>query len=279
MNGNSGRTHGRIWQVDAFAGKIFEGNPAGVCLLDGPADEDWMRAMAAEMNLSETAFVHRESSGKNEYFSIRYFTPLVEVPLCGHATLATAHVLFEEGLGSAEDGLELHAPGGEFLAKRRTGGWIGIDYPSDIPEEFPVPPGFSEAFGFDALTCHRSKAGLFAIVENEELVRRANPDIRKMCSGGFGDMAISAASEGEYDFVSRMFAPEMGIDEDPVTGSIHLSLGQYWKTRLGRDALYAFQASRRGGALRLEIGPRRSIISGQARTVFSGILAQSPLSR
>jgi predicted PhzF superfamily epimerase YddE/YHI9 len=266
----------RIWQVDAFATTEFTGNPAGVCYLTRAPQERWMRQFAEEMNLSETAFlVPREG-----WFSIRYFTPAVEIPLCGHATLASAHVLFEEAYVEPSTTIEFRAPGGIFFITRSDEGWIHMDFPSDLPERIPVPGDFQAAFGFPARECYRSSAGLFAIIDDSRLVRDADPDLKLMVAGGFGDMAISASGDGDengtYDFVSRMFAPEAGIDEDPVTGSIHLSLGQYWKGKTGRSNLRAYQASRRGGELLLEIGDERSVISGRARTVFRGRLAQDP---
>lgn len=257
-----------LWQIDAFTDTAFSGNPAAVCLLQKEISETWMLKVAAEMNLSETAFL----LPNEDYFNIRFFTPKVEIPLCGHATLASAHFLYESGLVNKSDKIDFRAPGGNFII-RNEAGYIKINFPSDTHSKMEIPAKFEEAMGFPAQAFYRGKNWYMAVVENEDFVRNAKPDFEKMKQYGFGHTAITAKSTNTgYDFVSRCFAPDMGINEDPVTGSVHLLLGQYWKEELGKSELMAYQASQRGGELKLQIDDVRSEILGEAVTVMKATL-------
>jgi PhzF family phenazine biosynthesis protein len=258
-----------IVQVDAFTDRPFSGNPAAVCLLPEPRDERWMQQVAREMNLSETAFLHAEDSG----FRLRWFTPVVEVALCGHATLASAHVLWEDGHLRPADMAVFHTQSGRLTAQRRAG-WIELDFPATPAAPADPPPGLLEALGVQPpRAVGRSRFDYLVEVESEEVVRRLTPDytaLRRVEARGV--MVTSRATTPGFDFVSRFFAPQSGIDEDPATGSAHCTLGPYWSARLGKSALSAYQASARGGVLRVEVRDGRVGLSGQAVTVLRGEL-------
>lgn len=261
----------RLIQVDAFTATPFAGNPAAVCLLDPPRDDAWLQAVAAEMNLAETAFLWRRDDG----FALRWFTPTVEVPLCGHATLASAHALWDSGLLGAGDPARFHTASGELRAWRE-GEWIGLDFPARPPSGAAVPASVCAALGAEAVdsatnvTCH--------VVElaSAAAVRALTPDLRALAAASpqVGVAVTSRADRTPYDIVSRFFAPAHGIDEDPVTGSAHCALGPYWAPRLGKRELLAYQASRRGGTVRLVVEPTpgRVHLFGQAVTVLRGEL-------
>jgi len=260
-----------ISQVDAFTAEAFGGNPAGVCILPEDEPEAWMRAVAAEMNLSETAFLRADVDHR---YRIRWLTPTTEVPLCGHATLASAHVLWEEGRVPKTEPISLRSRSGE-LAAHREGEWIRLDFPRLPLEPATVPAGFAEALGASPLRVFRNAFPTFLVeLESEEVVRRLAPRFRRLVEIGAGRCIVTAGSDSpEFDFVSRFFAPEVGIDEDPVTGSAHCSLAPYWAERLGKPHLTARQVSRRGGVLRLRLEGERVHILGQAVTVLRGALA------
>jgi PhzF family phenazine biosynthesis protein len=259
----------RITQVDAFADKPFAGNPAAVCILQQPRDAAWMQLVAREMNLSETAFLVQRDQG----YDLRWFTPTVEVDLCGHATLASAHVLWEQGHVGPGETARFHTRSGVLTAKKK-GSWIEMDFPATPAK----PDGVSREEVESALGVRVKGAGLnrfdyLAEVESEDAVRSLRPDfgkIGRLLSRGL--IVTSAASGSNYDFVSRFFAPAAGIDEDPVTGSAHCCLGPFWKERLGRDNLLGYQASARGGFVRTRCEGDRVLISGQAVTVLRGEL-------
>jgi predicted PhzF superfamily epimerase YddE/YHI9 len=256
----------RIIQVDAFTAEPFRGNPAGVCVLDEWASEEWMQAVAAEMNLSETAFLVRQGKG----FAIRYFTPMVEVPLCGHATLASAHVLWEEGIVPGEETIALCASGGP-LAAGREGEWIRLDFPAIPATEAAIPEGLSEALGAEILGAYQSwESGYLVELASVETVRGLEPDFTRLRAFG----PIVATAQGTpaagCDFVSRFFAPSLGIDEDPVTGVAHCSLAPFWAERLGPHELVGHQLSRRGGVVKVRARGERVDILGQAVTVMHG---------
>lgn len=259
-----------IYQVDAFTEKPFAGNPAAVCLLDGPADETWMQNVGREMNLSETAFLYRQDDG----FNLRWFTPTVEVELCGHATLASAHVLFTEGYLRADDEARFHTGSG-LLTATRAGEWLELDFPATAPKEAEAPPGLLEALGVaEAAYVGKTRFDYLVEAAGEEIVRGINPDVRRLRELNVrGVMVTARAAAGEHDFVSRFFAPGAGIDEDPVTGSAHCALGPYWGDKLGKDEMLAFQASARGGVVRVRLAGDRVKLAGKAVTVLRGKLA------
>jgi PhzF family phenazine biosynthesis protein len=256
-----------IYQVDAFADRTFGGNPAAVCPLEREAPASWMQAVAAEMNLSETAFVHVEADA----FRIRFFTPTTEVPLCGHATLACAHILWELGTVAPDRPITFQAPR-ETLRAAREGDWIRMDFPADPVRPAQPPDGLAEALGVSPL---RAYAGVFPgfLLElpSAEAVRTARPHFDALRRGRYGMVILTAAGDSApYDFVSRFFAPDFGIDEDPVTGVAHCSLTPFWAERLGRAELTGYQASRRGGVVRVRSRGARVDILGRAVTVFRG---------
>lgn len=258
-----------LYQVDAFTNKPFGGNPAAVCILDAPRPAEWMQALAAEMNLSETAFLLRQGADWN----LRWFTPKVEVKLCGHATLASAHTLWESGLLPADQTARFHTLSGLLTAQQRDG-WIEMDFPlgQDAPVETP-PPGLAEALGVEPVCVRDTGRSWLAELDSAEQVRELRPDFRAMLAVPRGSVIVTAAADDpEFDFVSRFFAPGVGIDEDPVTGSAHCSLGAYWSGKLGKTRLSALQISARGGILRLEVAAPRIHIAGQAVTVLRGQL-------
>lgn len=262
-----------IIQVDAFTAEPFRGNPAAVCLLREEASAAWMQAVAAEMNLSETAFVqHRAGSD----FSIRWFTPTVEVPLCGHATLASAHVLWEEKLVLRQERITFHARSG-LLAAHRESDWICLNFPGLPVEESAAPVGLSEALGSRPVGVYRSELPAYVVeLDSEKTVRELQPDLAGLGQEGGGVCIVTARSgSGACEFVSRFFGPAIGIDEDPVTGAAHCSLGPYWAERLGKTELTGHQVSKRGGVVRVRVRGDRVDILGQALTVIRGELLSS----
>jgi PhzF family phenazine biosynthesis protein len=258
----------RIFQVDAFTSQPFAGNPAGVCLLPEARDDGWMLAVAREMNLSETAFLRPEGDG----FRLRWFTPAVEVDLCGHATLASAHVLWQEGIIAATATARFETRSGQLFAGRR-GELIELDFPAQ-PEQPAKPPAhLLEALGVEALYVGRNRSDILVLVESEAVVRAMRPDIARLRSEDVRGVIVTArAATPGYDFVSRFFAPAVGVDEDPVTGSAHCCLGPFWAARLGKHELTAYQASARGGVLDVRVAGERVFIAGKAVTVLRGEL-------
>ena len=257
-----------LFQVDAFTDRPFAGNPAAVCLLDEPRDERWMQDVAREMNLSETAFLSPTGDG----YGLRWFTPAVEVALCGHATLASAHVLWETGTLDPAATARFHTQSGLLTAEQR-GEWIELDFPTRPVEEAPPPAGLLEVFA-EPLFVGRSRYDYLLELASEEAVRKSAPDPRILAALGVRGVIITArASQGSFDFVSRFFAPGSGVDEDPVTGSAHCSLGPFWAPRLGKEELLAYQASARGGVVKVRLVGDRVKLGGQAVTVLRGRLA------
>jgi PhzF family phenazine biosynthesis protein len=259
----------RIVQVDAFTNKPFAGNPAAVCVLPQAAPEEWMRHVAREMNLSETAFLTPHDGGHQ----LRWLTPAVEVDLCGHATLASAHVLWEDGHLAAGRQARFHTRSGLLTADRQ-GDWIEMDFPAKLVAAAPPPVELLPALGVEQAAFVGKNAFDYLVeVDSEEILRRLSPDhstLRKIPVRGVIVTAPSASSE--FDFVSRFFAPASGVDEDPVTGSAHSALGPYWGKRLGKSEFTAFQASARGGVVRVRLQGDRVILGGQAVTVMTGEL-------
>ncbi len=260
-----------ITQVDAFTDEPFAGNPAAVCVLPEPADETWMQQLASEMNLSETAFLTRLSAGR---FALRWFTPAVEVDLCGHATLASAHVLWEEGQAERDTALHFETRSGVLGAERHND-WIELDFPSEPAESVSPPPGLLEALGVEARYVGRNRFDYLVEVDSEATLRAVAPDFARLRAVDVrGAIVTSLADTAGFDFVSRFFAPAAGIDEDPVTGSAHCCLGPFWQRRLGRDEFTAYQASRRGAVVRVGLADDRVRLGGQAVTVFRAELTR-----
>jgi PhzF family phenazine biosynthesis protein len=258
-----------IIHVDAFTDRPFAGNPAAVCLLTDERDEAWMQHVAAEMNLSETAFVQPEAGG----FRLRWFTPKVEVDLCGHATLASAHVLWQEGRVGPAEAICFHTRSGGLKAVRRDR-LIELDFPLILEEPAEPPPGLAEALGGPTIRyVGKGKFDYLVEVASEAALRDLAPDFRRLAALPVrGLIVTSRSARPECDFVSRFFAPGAGIDEDPVTGSAHCCLAAYWRKHLGKDVFVAFQASARGGVVRVRIQGDRAVLGGQAVTVVKGIL-------
>jgi PhzF family phenazine biosynthesis protein len=257
-----------IVQVDAFTNKPFAGNPAAVCVLPTACDEAWMRDVASEMNLSETAFLVRDGDA----FHLRWFTPAMEVSLCGHATLASAHVLWECGHLKPGEQARFHTLSGLLTADQR-GEWIEMDFPMKADEPAEAPPHLSEALGTQLKYVGRNQFDYIAEVESETVVRGLKPNHSLLSELGVRGVIVTARSENsDFDFVSRFFAPGSGINEDPVTGSAHCCLGPFWAKRLGKTEFLAYQASARGGVVRVRLEGERVILGGQAVTVLRGEL-------
>ncbi|HEY7539531.1 MAG TPA: PhzF family phenazine biosynthesis protein [Methylomirabilota bacterium] len=258
----------RITQVDAFTDTPFAGNPAAVCLLPAPRDEGWMQSVAREMNLSETAFLVRAADG----YDLRWFTPSVEVALCGHATLASAHVLWEDGHLPPARQARFHTKSG-LLTGDRAGRWIELDFPAKREEPASAPAGLAEALGVTPTYVGKNQFDYLVEIDGEVAVRRLTPNHAALAALPVrGVIVTSRADSSGYDFVSRFFAPGSGVPEDPVTGSAHCALGPYWQSRLGKRDLVAYQASPRGGVVRVRVEGDRVKLGGTAVTVLKGEL-------
>ncbi|HZT68832.1 MAG TPA: PhzF family phenazine biosynthesis protein [Terriglobia bacterium] len=262
-----------ITQVDAFTDKPFAGNPAAVCVLDEPADACWMQGVAREMNLSETAFLFPRENA----FNLRWFTPAVEVALCGHATLASAHVLWEEKRLKPTEQARFQTLSGALTAELR-GDWIELDFPTVRVEAANPPVGLLESLGIKtARYVGKNKFDYLVEIETEETVRSLAPDHARLRQIQVrGVIVTSRSASKQFDFVSRFFAPGSGIDEDPVTGSAHCALGPYWEKQLQRSEFTAYQASPRGGVVRVRVNGDRVKLGGQAVTVLRGELIDAP---
>jgi PhzF family phenazine biosynthesis protein len=257
-----------LFQVDAFTDRPFAGNPAAICILNKPGDAAWMQQVAREMNLSETAFLARQDDG----YSLRWFTPAVEVALCGHATLASAHVLWEQGYLPADAQARFQTQSG-LLTAVRDGDWIEMDFPAKPEQPAESIPGLAEALGITPLYVGMSQFDCLVEVESETSVRELQPDLARLAAiPARGIIVTSRASTPGYDFVSRFFAPNVGVPEDPVTGSAHCVLSPFWSKRLGRARLIGYQASPRGGVVRVQIDGERVRLGGQAVTILRGEL-------
>jgi predicted PhzF superfamily epimerase YddE/YHI9 len=259
-----------LYQVDAFTDRPFGGNPAAVCFLDAPRPAEWMQSVAREMNLSETAFLVPAAEGG---FDLRWFTPKTEVELCGHATLASAHVLWESGRLAVGETARFHTLSSLLTAERTGEGIIELDFPANPVVEVAPPEGLLDAFG-GVVPRFVGKSRFDYLIElaGEELVRAAEPDFVRLQELPVRGVMITAAGAAPYDFVSRFFAPGAGVDEDPVTGSAHCALGPYWASRSGKTSFLAWQASHRGGALRVRVEGERVKLGGRAVTVLRGEL-------
>jgi PhzF family phenazine biosynthesis protein len=259
-----------VIQVDAFTATPFAGNPAAVCVLDGARDEAWMQNVAREMNLSETAFLAPEGDG----FRLRWFTPATEVALCGHATLASAHALWESGRLAPDAVARFHTRSG-LLTARRDGDWIEMDFPAENPQLAEAPAGLLEALGVEAVAVARNRFDYLVEVANADRVRAVRPDFTRLGDVEARGVIVTArADDGVHDFISRFFAPRSGVPEDPVTGSAHCCLAPWWAAKLGRNAMAGHQASARGGTVHVKLVGQRVLLRGQAVTVLRGELAE-----
>jgi PhzF family phenazine biosynthesis protein len=256
-------------KVDAFAAEPFGGNPAAICLLPAPADAGWMQRVAQEMGHSETAFLTPADGAYN----LRWFTPTVEVDLCGHATLASAHVLWEAGRLRPEEAARFQTRSGLLTCRRGADGWIEMDFPAKPAERAPNLDALAIALGARASFLGKNGMDYLVEVADEKAVRTLQPDIARLAALPVRGVIVTArAGAGPYDFVSRFFAPAAGVPEDPVTGSAHCCLAPYWSERLGKRDLLAYQASARGGVVRVGVRGDRVLIAGQAVTVLRGEL-------
>lgn len=257
----------KIYQVDAFTETPFKGNPAAVCILESYPSEKWMQNVASEMNLAETAFLVPYNDG----YSLRWFTPNSEVDLCGHATLASAHILWEKGYLPKDQEASFYTKSGLLTAVKRDEGWIQLNFPATLEEKIDGKAELTEALNINPIYIGKNVFDYLIEVESEEIVKNIIPDFTKLLEVPMRGVIVTAKSV-EYDFVSRFFAPAVGIFEDPVTGSAHCCLGPYWKKKLGKDKLLAYQASERSGVLQIEVEDERVLISGKAVTVMEGNL-------
>ena len=254
--------------VDAFTDRPFKGNQAAVCVLDKPRSQTWMQNLAAEMNLAETAFVI--TRGKR--IQLRWFTPTVEMPLCGHATLASAHVLWSERRRSTRESIRFETLSGTLTATRR-GKLIELDFPAERAEPVEPPAGLARALGVAPVWFGRNRLDYIVEVATESEVRELQPDLTALAALDTRGVIVTARSSAKpYDFISRFFAPGVGIPEDPVTGSAHCCLAPYWGTKLKKDVMLGYQASPRGGKVRVELAGSRVLLSGSAVTIYRGTL-------
>ncbi len=255
-----------IFQVDAFTEEPFTGNPAGVVVVSGDITTERMQQLAMEMNLSETAFIFPQHGN---LFNIHYFTPAKEVDLCGHATLASTHILYETGRVDPGSQIEFKAKGAD-LTVSKSGSWLGMNFPRYPLTKRAAHPDFKSLVGFDPVELYDSSYNwVVAVANSESEVRNAEPAFNALTAAGLGHLMITApASTPGYDFVLRCFAPWAGIDEDPVTGSAHCALTPFWAEKLSKTRLTSLQVSKRTGTLKTELSGDRVIIKGQAVTVF-----------
>lgn len=258
-----------ITTVDAFTNEMFGGNPAAVAILPEPLSDALMQSLAMEMNLAETAFLEKREDGS---YGLRWLTPTTEVDLCGHATIASAHVLWQTGALPELEMARFHTRSGLLTAVKR-GNWIELDFPATPVTETPAPADLLESFGFQPIYTGKSKFDYFLEVTEHEL-RAATPDFLRLAKvKARGVIVTSRSSNNGLDFLSRFFAPASGINEDPVTGSAHCALGPYWSQKLNKSSMMAHQASKRGGDIKVELKADRVLVSGQAVTVMSGRVA------
>jgi PhzF family phenazine biosynthesis protein len=257
-----------LFHVDAFTDCPFAGNPAAVCLLPAWKEDQWLQKVAMEMNLSETAFLVRTADG----FSLRWFTPKVEVDLCGHATLASAHVLWQQGLARCEEAIRFSTKSGILKAALR-GQDIELDFPLRPDEATEPPANLLLALGVSAQYVGKNRLDYLVEVESPSVLKRMAPDFKLLATvQARGIIVTSRSVDPQFDFVSRFFAPASGIDEDPVTGSAHCCLGNFWRKRLGKDEFLAYQASARGGVVKVRVTKDRAFLGGRAVIVAQGQL-------
>ena len=256
-----------LFHVDAFTDRPFAGNPAAVCLLPAWKEDRWLQAVAREMNLSETAFLVKQP----DHFDLRWFTPTVEVDLCGHATLASAHVLWQQGKTTSNE-IRFSTRSG-ILKAIRQGDNIELDFPLNSEEPAQTPPGLLEALGISARYVGKNQFDYLVEVESEEALRKIAPDFKRLAAVPVrGIIVTSKAADARFDFVSRFFAPASGVNEDPVTGSAHCCLADFWRKRLNKTEFVAFQASARGGVVKVRVVKDRALLGGRAVTMTRGEL-------
>jgi PhzF family phenazine biosynthesis protein len=263
-----------LFVVDAFTNEPFKGNPAAVCFSKHPLPERWLKSLAMEMNLSETAFVHPLDHG----YSLRWFTPAVEVELCGHATLAAAKVMWDMGITPGDQPIRFHTRSGPLTCVLRAGQWIELDFPA-IPIETPLEDYtfIEQAFNATVIYAAASRMDLLVELSNAQSVTQLRPNLGRLAELSYrGVVATAAGEDPQTDFVSRFFAPAVGVDEDPVTGSAHCTLGPYWHRKTGRRNLVARQVSRRGGVVRVQVRGDRVVLGGQA-VIVSRVAWIAPL--
>jgi PhzF family phenazine biosynthesis protein len=260
-----------LFIVDAFTDRAFSGNPAGVVLLPAPAEPGWMQSVAAELRHSETAFLHTGDGA----WALRWFTPAAEVRLCGHATLAAAHVLWSTGEVDAGAAVEFDTASGRLTARRRDG-LVELDFPIQPATVAAAPPGLLESVGVEPTAVASNGTDWLLELADEPSVLAVAPDYGGLAGVDARGVMVTAASQRPgVDFVSRWFGPAVGVDEDPVTGSAHCALGPWWAVRLGRDELVGYQASPRGGTVRVRVAGERVRLAGSAVTVVAGQLTAS----
>jgi PhzF family phenazine biosynthesis protein len=263
----------RFTQVDAFTDRAFAGNPAAVCILQGPVEARWMQQLANEMNLAETAFLYREGDA----YRLRWFTPTVEVDLCGHATLASAHVLWEDGHLPPDEAAQFDTRSGRLTATRQ-GDLIQLDFPASPPDPCEPPEALRAALAWSPRFVGRNALDYLVELDSAEQVRTLAPDMQALATlPSRAVIVTSRADADEYEIISRCFAPAAGIPEDPVTGSAHCTLAAYWAPKLGKPSFTAYQASSRGGFVHVTLAGERALISGKAITVLRGELADAAL--
>ncbi len=261
--------HKIIYHVNAFTSEPFKGNPAGVCIVNEDTPSDWMQNIAAEMNLSETAFIIPGSTAT----TIRFFSPVAEVDLCGHGTLSAAHIMYKNGLIDKDKEIIFSSKAGELKA-RLSNRWITLDFPSFPIERIPVPAGIEKVIGIEPIEMYSSSHGwTLALLQIEHDVRSLNPDFCEMKKTEFGHLIVTApASETNFDYCVRCFAPSLGIDEDPVTGSAQCALVPFWHMKTNRYDFISYQVSKRQGVLKVALKDNRVEISGRAKTIFKAEL-------
>jgi PhzF family phenazine biosynthesis protein len=258
------------YHVDAFAERPFEGNPAAVCLTDESKPAEWMQAVAAEMNLSATAFVRRVQDG----FELRWFTGRSELQLCGHGTLSAAHILWATGNVANGERIRFETKSG-MLTCEQSGGFIELDFPSIPVTPEQSPAGLIDAIGIEPSFSGRTKFDRLLLFDSEDAIRRMKPDFEALATipDTRGVIVTSLSNNDRFDFVSRFFAPSVGLNEDPVTGSAHCALAPFWSTRVSKSVMTGFQASRRGGTVRVTLKADRVVLGGTAITVMEGNLS------
>lgn len=257
-----------LFHVDAFADRPFSGNPAAVCLLPSWKEDCWLQAVGREMNLSETAFLVPTAHG----FDLRWFTPKAEVDLCGHATLASAHVLWQQNLANPGDVVRFSTRSGVLKAVR-TGDAVELDFPLEPDEPADPPANLLSALGVSARYVGKNRLDYVVEVESEQVLRQVAPDFKLLttilCRGV---IVTSRSADPQFDFVSRAFFPRLGVDEDPVCGSAHCCLGPFWQRRMGKNNFVAYQASARGGVVKVRLAQDRAFLGGKAVIVAKGEL-------
>ncbi len=261
-----------IVQVDAFTNQVFHGNPAAVCVLATPQSDEWMQLIAREINLSETAFLIKQQDA----YQLRWFTPTTEVPLCGHATLASAHVLWTAGYVSSDRSIDFHTQSGLLTASFKDG-WIELNFPVNRSQPIEPPAELITALGVSCKTVLVNSLGYLAEVDSADIVSNLQPNFSLLKTLAISNIIVTSVVDfdSKYDFVSRFFAPGLGIDEDPVTGAAHCCLAPFWRDRTQKDELLAYQASPRGGTVKIKYsGGDRVLLQGQAVTVMHSELCQ-----